>query len=85
MAYQKHQELLNVFKQELFVDLIEIEIVLEEHESPVEEKPQEEKYELSPRIPKKSILRDRKMRRKSFIKLNRPVSSSSVTDRWMVK
>ncbi len=84
MAYHKNQDLLNVLKQDF--GLVEIEIVLEERESPaVEQKPQEEKYELSPRIPKKDLRRDRKMRRKSSIRINRPMSASSVSERWMVR
>ena len=74
-AYHKNQELTNVINQEY----IEIEFVLESPK--VEEKPKSNVYKLSKPISKKEIRSNRKMRRKSYVKINRPEYTFAVAER----
>jgi len=82
MPYQK---LVNPVIQDLGYEYIEIEFILDsqnQKKSPeVEEQPKYEKYVLSAPISRKELWKDRKMREKSSIKFNRPVSTFSVAER----
>ncbi|MHA1110918.1 MAG: hypothetical protein ACTSRE_07420 [Promethearchaeota archaeon] len=69
MAYQKV-----LFKQNLESDSISIEFLDEIVVSPVEAKPKHEKYVLSAPLSNKKLRRDRKMRKNTYVKFNRPAN-----------
>jgi len=74
-----HQKVL--FKQNLESDSISIEFLDEKVVSPVEAKPKQEKYVLSAPLSKKHLRSDRKMRKNTYVKFNRPANVFAPAER----